>query len=154
MIQSNDLYIIKDVFDARMDRLEALMRENNTRLEAKINDVNTKLEAKINDANTRLEAKIDNVRTELKGEIQVLSERVDQNFAYLNMKIDSLTTYVGWGFAIIAIVVALLSGMITFAPSMWSFMKKQRRTKSTVSKKEIENIINTSLEKFINLQNK
>lgn len=132
MPQSDDLYIRKDVFDARMDRLEALMSENNT----------------------RLEAKIDNVRTELKGEIKVLSERVDQNFAYLNMRIDSIATYVGWGFAIIAVVVALLGGMITFAPSMWSFMKKQRRPKSSVSKKEIENIINASLEKFINLQNK
>lgn len=55
MPQSDDLYIRKDVFDARMDRLEALMSKNNT----------------------RLEAKIDNVRTELKGEIKVLSERVD-----------------------------------------------------------------------------
>ncbi|MBQ3378154.1 MAG: hypothetical protein IJG62_07765, partial [Synergistaceae bacterium] len=80
----NDEYVRKDVFDARMDRLETIIRESNARIENKIDSVEQKLNAKIDGVEQKLNARIDGVEqkldkvaTELRAEIMVNSARIE-----------------------------------------------------------------------------
>ncbi len=75
-------FVNKEVFDARMDRIEAIVEK------------------------ALIEMKADNekLRSELKTEIRMLDTRVDA----LGSRIDTVQTTVYWGFAIIAIVLAFL----------------------------------------------
>ena len=69
-------YVRKDVFDARMDRMEMLMEK------------------------TLTEIKADNEK--LRSEMKVLDSRIDG----LNMRVDTLQTTVYWGFALMGLILA------------------------------------------------
>ena len=97
----NDVYVRKDVFDARMDRMEMLLEKTIT------------------------EIKADNEksRTELKAEIKMLDERINS----VNARVDSVQTTVYWGFTVLTLFLALT----TFAPALLEFIKGLRKPQLT-----------------------
>ena len=99
-----DEFVNKEVFDARMDRMEAIMEK--TLMEMKAD--NEKLRSEMRENNTRLEA-----------QIEVVSTRVDA----LSTRIDSVQTTVYWGFALMGLILAFT----TFAPALLEFVKGLRR---------------------------
>ena len=107
-----DEFVRKDVFDARMDRLENIISENNARLEAKIDSAIKELRGEIRENITKLEAKI-----------EVQSTRIDA----LNMRIESVQTSVYWGLAIMGLILAFA----TFIPSILDFLRNLRRPSLT-----------------------
>ena len=82
-------FVRKEVFDARMDRMEALLEK-------------TLIEMKADNEKLRSEVKeeIGSLRTE----IMIVDERVNS----VNTRIDGVQTTICWGFAIVAIVLAFL----------------------------------------------
>ena len=82
-------FVNKEVFDARMDRMEAIMEK-------------TLMEMKAD--NEKLRGEMNEFRSEIRSEIRMLDTRVDA----LGSRIDTVQTTVYWGFAIIAIVLAFL----------------------------------------------
>ena len=79
----------------------------------------------------------------LQAEIRVLDTRISS----LDTRIDSVQTTVYWGFALMGLFVAVLGFFITFAPSIWGMLRKRNR--STVSRKEVENIVNASFDRYL-----
>ena len=106
-------FVRKDVFDVRMDRMEALLEKTLTEIKAD----NEKLRSEMRENNARIE-----------GKIEALTQRVDQNFAFLNMRIESVQTSVYWGLAIMGLILAFA----TFIPSVLDFLKNLRRPSLTV----------------------
>ena len=111
----DNVYVRKDVFYARMDRMETLLEK------------------------TLTEIKADN--TQLRSNIKALSERVDQNFAFLNMRIDSLQTSVYWIFAAMSIIIAL----VTFLPAIGKFLKNLHQPQITMD--DVEKAIDAAIKR-------
>ena len=84
-----DEFVKKEVFDARMDRMEALLEKTLTEMKMD---------------NEKLHSEMNELRSELRSEIRMLDTRVDA----LGSRIETVQTTVYWGFAIIAIVLAFL----------------------------------------------
>lgn len=98
---TDNIFIRKDVFEARMDRMEMLLEKTIT------------------------EIKADNEksRTELKAEIKMLDERINS----VNARVDSVQTTVYWGFTVLTLFLALT----TFAPALLEFIKGLRKPQLT-----------------------
>lgn len=173
MASSDDsnIFIRKDVFDARMDRMEMLlektlteMRADNERFRAEIKADNEKLrtELKADTNNLRAELKTDmnNLRTELKADINNLSAKtqeeiqglrteirvVDERVSSLTTRVDTLQTTVYWGFALLT----LFLGLTTFAPALLEFIKSLRKPSITVD--EIQAMIDAAIAKAVKLK--
>ena len=122
-----DIYLRKDVFDAKMDAFMAEMRLGfqtlREELHNEIQGVRTELHNEIQGVRTELHNEIQSIKTELKNEIQaldkkveVLTERVNgvekrmsdlEN--HLGQRMSSLETYVGWWIAFLTIIVTAVA---------------------------------------------
>ena len=157
---TDNIFIRKDVFEARMDRMEMLlektlteMRADNERFRAEIKADNEKLR-------TELKTDMNNLRTELKTDISSLSSKtqeeiqglhteirvVDERVNSLTTRVDTLQTTVYWGFALLT----LFLGLTTFAPALLEFIKSLR--KPSITANEIQTMIDVSIAKAIKLK--
>ncbi|MBR1672655.1 MAG: hypothetical protein IJ702_06990 [Fretibacterium sp.] len=150
----NAEYLRRDVFDARMEAFMAEIRLGNAEIRREMSQLENRIDAKLTQLENRVDGKIaqlDSRITQLDSKFErkfeVLSERGDQNFAFLNMRIDAMQTTVYWGFALMGLFVAILGFLITFAPPIWGLLR--RRGRSAVSRKEVENIISASFDKYL-----
>lgn len=93
---SDDVYLRKDVFEAKMDAFMAEIRgefkglntridELDKRLSSRIDDLDTKLSTRISDLDTKLSTRIDDLDSKLSTRIDVVDKRIDnsQNIFYL-----------------------------------------------------------------------
>lgn len=104
---SDDVYLRKDVFEAKMDafmaeirgefkglntrideldkRLSSRIEELDKRLSSRIDDLDTKLSTRISDLDTKLSTRIDDLDSKLSTRIDVVDKRIDnsQNIFYL-----------------------------------------------------------------------
>ena len=115
-------FVRKEVFDARMDRLEAIMEKNLSELRTEIKATNERMEqgfALINERFALMNERMDKNMTEIKGEIRALDTRIDA----VNMRVDSVQTTVYWGFALMGLILAFT----TFAPAPLEFVKGLRK---------------------------
>lgn len=99
-------YVRKDVFEARMDRMEALLKQTVT--EMKYDNLTLKTELKDDMKNLRAELK--DLRTELKNDIKVLDTKIDAK----ETKFGIYLTLLGM----------LLSVFIFIAPFLRDFLNK------------------------------
>ena len=125
-------YLRRDVFDAKMEAFMAEIRLGNAEIRREM---------------SQLESRIDQLDSKFEQKFEILSERGEQNFAFLNMRIDAMQTTVYWGFALMGLFVAILGFLITFAPPIWGLLRKRGR--SAVSRREVENIISASFDKYL-----
>ena len=126
-------FVRKDVFEARMDRMEMLMEK--TLMEMKAD--NEKLRSELSTAVSGMRADNEKLRSEVKAE--VLDIRGD--IRTLNARIDGLQTGVYWGFT----VLALLFGFVTFAPSITDFLRNLR--KPSVTLEDVERVVDAALQR-------
>lgn len=139
----NAEYLRRDVFDARMEAFMAEIRLGNAEIRREMSQLENRIDGKI----AQLDSRITQLDSKFERKFEVLSERGDQNFAFLNMRIDAMQTTVYWGFALMGLFVAILGFLITFAPPIWGLLR--RRGRSAVSRKEVENIISASFDKYL-----
>ena len=137
--QNQNDYVRKDVFDARMDRMEMLMEK--TLMEMKTD--NEKLRSEVSAAISEMKADNEKLRSEmnqkfgsLQTEIRVFDARMDG----LVSRIDGIQTTVYWGFAIVAIVIA-------FLPTIQDWRRMFRRPAFTLE--DIQQRIDTAIAKAL-----
>ena len=124
-----NVFIRKDVFDARMDRMEMLLEKNLTEVRAE----NEKFRSEMRAENEKF-------RTEIKAEIKDLDGRINS----VSRQVDVMQTTISWGFACLTIIIAL----VTFAPSLLDFRKKLRKPSVSVPLDEVQDMINSAIAKL------
>ena len=142
-------YVSKEVFDARMDRMEAIMEKTLTEVRMEVSaavnsmkEDNAQLRSEVKEdiAQLRSEVKADVAQlkediTQLRTETRALDTRIDS----VNTRIDSVQTSVYWGFALMGLILAFT----TFAPAFLEFLKGLRRPFATFE--DVERIVNAAL---------
>ena len=152
----NDEYVRKDVFDARMDRLETIIRESNARIENKIDSVEQKLNAKIDGVEQKLNAKIDGVEQKLNARIDGVEQKLDKVATELraeimvnSARIEGVQTSVYWCFSAIAIIAAL----VALVPKMSGMFKGFSLRSSSLTVDEIKAIVDDAVKQALKVQN-
>ncbi len=115
---SEDVYVRRDVFDAKM---EALF----TRLDAKIGELKNELKSEISGFRTELKSEI----SELRGDIKALSSRVDG----LEKRVEDTHTYAYWFIIIFLAMLAL--------PFVNRWLEKYEERKSNVTLEDVKRLI-------------
>ena len=142
-----EIYVRKDVFEARMDRQEAIAEKNVIRLEGKIDSLERKLDSNV----IRLEGKIDSNITRLEGKIEAnfaefkaLANEIKGDVKALNTRINNIETVVYWGIG----VLALLAAVIAVLPLLTKFINEIRRPSMTAD--DVERIVRRVLQAEMN----
>ena len=135
MAQSDDIYVRKDVFDAKMEAFMAEIRLGNAEIKKDIELLDKKIDSKINQLDQKFEAKFDQLANRLEDRIAIVNTRIDD----VHTRINDVQTSVYWGFTLLA----LLFAFITFAPSIADFLKNLR--KPSVSFEDVERLINQAI---------
>ena len=95
-VSSDDVYLRKDVFDAKMDAFMAEIRLGNEQLRREMNDRFNVLDRKIDGVKSELHEEIQSVKTELHEEIQSvkteLHEEIQSVKTELHEEIQSVKT--------------------------------------------------------------
>ena len=82
--EPQEIYVRKDVFDARMEAFFARMDNNIAELSAKINQ----LDAKISNLNDKVDQNFTVLNDKIDKNYAALNDKIDKNYAALNDKID------------------------------------------------------------------
>ena len=158
-----DEYVKKEVFDARMDRMEALlektlieMKADNEKLRSEMNGLRSEVNSavaqmKADNEKFRSEMRADNEKfrselkaeiLEVKGSINVLNTRMGG----MDQRIGDLQSNVSWIFAAMSLLIAV----IAFSPALADLFKKFRKPQITME--DVENAIDIAIKKATGLQ--
>ena len=119
-----DIYVRKDVFDARMDRLEMLLEKTTVEIKAYVDNAVGEITAENAQFRNEIRAEIGEVRNE----IRVLTARV-----------DSLEHVVYWGIGGFGIILA----SAVLLPAILGFLKKIFQPSVTLE--DVERIVNAAI---------
>ena len=138
---SDDIYVRKDVYEADQRAAKAESRLGNEEVLKELRQFRVEINGKIaefrEEVNDRF-AKVDSRFDKLETGFDALEARVDYMGNYLDKRIDDTHTYMGWGFASIAIIVAFA---VVVIPAL-KIVKEFFRPSVTVEKvKEISRAI-------------
>ena len=104
--EQNSEYIRKDVFDARMDRLEALLgkvlieiKADNEKLHSRIDSLEERLRNEIRSGDERLHNEVRSLRKEMEARFVSANERMDRHYIKLDGKIDVLSEHIDKNYA-------------------------------------------------------
>ena len=111
-----DEFVRKDVFDARMDRMEAILDKKLEEFRGELKNMNERMDKNL--------AEMKAIVADIRGDIGVLNTRMNG----MDTRISDLQTVVYWGFAIIGFVLAFAS----FAPALTELIKNFRKQALTV----------------------
>lgn len=161
---SENVYVRKDVFEARMDRMEMLlektvtdiksyvdnsineMKAENAKFRDEMKAENAQLRKEIQDTRNELKIEIDGVRkdlqetrTELKAEIRDVSAEV----RVLTARVNSLEHVFYWGLGGFGII---LASAVIF-PAMMGFLKKIFTPSVTIE--DVERIVNAAISRHL-----
>ena len=152
-MMSNDMsdYVRKDVFDARMDRLEAVLEKNLIQFRIEMNERFNQMDSRFDKLNleTRLgnvEARIGNVEARI-GNVEARIGNVETRMTGLESRMGDSLVFFGAGFAFLTL-------LLTFAPVVWRFLErtanKQKETAKDLEKKllEVEERLDTLAKNF------
>ena len=139
-------YVRADVFNARMDRLEAIMEKHVLEMRADNERLRSETRADIEKLRSETKAGIEKLSNETKAGIEDLrSETMTENTSLngeirvISARLDSLETTVYWGFAIIAFILAFSA----FVPAITEFFRSLR--KPSVTLEDVERIVNAAI---------
>ena len=128
-------YVRADVFNARMDRMEAILEKSVMEMKADIERFRSEIRAEIGGLRSEMKAEIGGLRGETREEIGGLRGEI----RVLDARLNSLETTVYWGFAIIAFILAFSA----FVPAITEFFRSLR--KPSVTLEDVERIVNAAI---------
>ena len=124
---SDDIYVRKDVYEADQRALRSEIKLGYEEILKELQQFKGEVNSRFDKLETRFDA---------------LEARVDYMGNYLDKRIDDTHTYMGWGFAIIAIIVAIA---VVVVPAS-KFIKEFFRPSVTIEQvKEISRAIATEV---------
>lgn len=154
---SNDMndYVRKDVFDARMDRLEAIMEKNLIQFRNEMNERFNQFESNVdrrfnqmhNEMNERFK-QVDERFNQVDKRFDQLETRVamvENNMMNLEKRMTDSFTFVGIGFAFLTLLITLLA----FAPSIRKRYEQSKVTKTILDEKTIDEKIEKKFELLV-----
>ena len=156
MAEAND-YVRKEVFDARMDRMEMLLEKtvleiksyvekttNETKayVEKTTNDTKAYVEKTTNDTRAYVEQAVGEIKAEI-GEIRAEIVEIRNDIKVLSTRVDSLEHVIGWGIGGFALVLALAAVI----PAFIAFIKKL--FKPSVTFEDVQRMIDESSARII-----
>ena len=148
MAQSDDIYLRKDVFEAKMEAFMAEIRLGNAEIKKDIELLDKKFEAKFDQLDRKIDSKIDQLDQKFEAKFDQLANRLEDRIAIVNTRIDDLHARISsvqmsvyFGFTML--MLALLVMFIVFAPSIADFLKNLR--KPSVSFEDVERLINQAI---------
>ena len=144
-------YVRKDVFDARMDRMDMLMEKTLTEIKADNEKLRSEVKAAVDGLRSEVNTAIGELRSEMRendaqirAEIKVLDSRIDglnMRIDGVNMRVDTLQTTVYWGFTLMGLILAFA----VLVPSLLDFFKGFR--KPSLSAEDVERMISAALKR-------
>lgn len=139
---ADNVYIRRDVFEAKMDSFMAEIRLGNEQLRREMQEMEARLNNKIQSVKAELHEGIQGVKNELKSDIHAL----EMQTAKLEARLSNVETMVYWILAILGIFATSLA----LVPSLLPWLKNVfSRMKSTASASRPE--VNVDLEKLRDL---
>ena len=118
MPEMND-YVRKEVFDARMDRMEMLLEKTVTEIKAENTKFREDMRTEFGNFKKEVTVEIDGIKQEL-GNLRTEIGEVKNETRLLSVRIDSQENVLYWGFSIFGIIFA--SAVII--PAVVAFIKK------------------------------
>lgn len=131
-------FVRKDIFDARMDRMEALLEK--TLFEIKAD--NEKLRSEVNTAVSQMKADNEKLRSEMRENNLRLEAKIEAQSIRINSldtRLDTLQTSVYWGFAVLTVAI----GCISLLPAIGDFLKNFRKPSVTLD--DVKAVVNEAL---------
>ncbi|MBQ7154397.1 MAG: hypothetical protein IJR85_02440 [Synergistaceae bacterium] len=138
MAEAND-YVRKEVFDARMDRMEMLLEKTVMEIKSYVEKTTGETKAYVEKTTGELKTYVEQSTGELKAEIG----EIRNDIKVLSTRVDSLEHVIGWGIGGFALVLALAAVI----PAFVAFIKKL--FKPSVTFEDVERMINESSARLI-----
>ena len=142
----NDAYVRRDVFEARMDRMEMLLEKTVLEIKSYVDkstgETRIYVEKAIGGLRDEVKSEISSLRDEVKSEISGLRAEVQRNgsdIRVLTARVDSLENVFYWGLSGFGIILA--SAVIL--PAIIGFLKKVFQPSVTIE--EIQRLIDTAI---------
>ncbi len=146
---NNNEYIRKDVFDARMDRMEILLEKTVIEIKSYVDNAISEIKAenakfhdevRAENAKLRDEIRIEiaGIKTEI-GELRTEIGEVRNDVRLLSARVDSLENVFYWGLGGFGIILA--SAVIV--PAILGFLKKLFQPSVTIE--DVERIVNAAI---------
>ena len=175
--ESDDIYLRKDVFEAKMNEFMAEIRLGNELIRREIDERFNQLDKKIDERFNTLDKKIDNVHNELDKKIDnvqatldkkidsvhnELDKKIDNVQATLDKKIDNVHSELGREIALLAertegtrntvyLGLAFLGIIIVFAPDFLKRVKELRKPSLTLE--DVKKLIEENNVKIFEMNN-
>ena len=138
MSEAND-YVRKEVFDARMDRMEMLLEKTVLEIKSYVEKTTGETKAYVEKTTAETKSYVEQATGEIKAEIVELRNEIK----VLNTRVASLEYVIGWGIGVFAVILALAA----IIPAFVAFIKKL--FKPSVTFEDVERIINESSARLI-----
>ena len=153
-VSSDDVYLRKDVFDAKMDAFMSEIRLMNMDLRREMDKRFSEMDKRFSEVDKRFDAldkKIENVKTELHQEIQDVKNELHQKIqnvssqvAVLDERTESTKTTVYWGLALMGLILA--SAVVV--PPLTEFFKGLRKKEPSFTLEDVKHLIRLEFEEL------
>ena len=151
--KTQDDYVRKDVFDARMDRMEMLLEKTTIEIKAYVDTAISEMKAENQQLRNELKTENQQLRNELKTENQQLRDElkteirdlrteirdVSNEVRLLSTRVDSLENVFYWGLGGFGIILA----SAILVPAIIGFLKKLFQPSITVE--DVERIVEAAI---------
>lgn len=145
----DDIYVRKDVFDARMDRMEILLEKTVIEIKSYVDNAIGEMRAENAKFHDEIRAEIGEIRAEIGGlrseigELRAEIRDVKNDIRLLTARVDSLENVFYWGLGGFGIILA--SAVIV--PAIIGFLRKLFTP--SVPIEEIERVVNAAIAKHL-----
>ena len=131
---SDDVYLRRDVFEARMDAFEAKMNAFEIKMNAFVQQIQlenekfrTEIKSEIQGVKSELQSEIKNVKSDLQSEIQNVKSDLREQIARIDERTGNTLHVVYWILASLAVIIALPSVQKLL---IWWYDSKKRSAQS------------------------
>ena len=118
----HEIYLRRDVFEAKMDAFMAEIRLGNEQLRREMQEMEARLDNKIQSVKSELHEEIQGVKSELKSDIHALemqTAKLEARVSNVETRVGNVETMVQWILAILGIFAASLA----LVPSLLPWLK-------------------------------
>lgn len=125
--KDNEIYLRRDVFEAKMDAFMTEIKLGNEQLRREMQEMEARLNNKIQAVRVELHEEIQGVKAELKNDIHAL----EMQTAKLEVKVNNVETMIYWILTILGILATLLAVVPSLAPWLKKIFSKLKFMTST-----------------------
>ena len=163
-----DIYVRKDVFDARMDRLEMLLEKTTVEIKSYVDksmaEIRTYVDKSTGEAKSYVEKAVGEIKTEVqeikaevqqnRNDIKALTVRIDALEQTLGARIGSVENMLTWCIGLFALLIAVVAFLTPIASAIKKVfkpltLKDMERVAESVSERVAERVANAVIERHL-----